>query len=225
VTQLIWRDGLPYSETYDDIYHARAGAYAQAEAVFISGNDIIARAQALGPDDEFQILETGFGLGSNFLQTCLAWSHSTQARLCFTSIEKHPLASSDYQQAHQLFPNQDFLNSLLEKLDLRLTDTLIHLNSQLSLRYLHADVLWALSKISSGSIEVLYLDGFAPSKNPHMWSLPVCQELFRVAKPQASLATWCVASLVRQNLSEAGFVVQKVAGFADKKEMLTGIKP
>jgi tRNA U34 5-methylaminomethyl-2-thiouridine-forming methyltransferase MnmC len=40
VTQLIWRDGLPYSETYDDIYHARAGAYAQAEAVFISGNDI-----------------------------------------------------------------------------------------------------------------------------------------------------------------------------------------
>lgn len=223
MTHLIWRDGLPYSEAYDDIYHARAGAYAQADAVFMRGNEIITRAQALGPTDEFHILETGFGLGSNFLQTCVAWQQTTQARLHFTSIEKHPLALTDFEQAHHAFTEPKLLKTLINSLHSS-SDTWLTITPQVRLRYLQEDVLAALRTVASQSVDALYLDGFAPSKNPQMWSLEVCQELFRIAKGRATLATWCVASTVRQNLSEAGFLVQKVAGFADKKEMLTGIK-
>ena len=224
MTHLIWRDGLPYSEAYDDIYHARAGAYAQADAVFIRGNDITTRAQTLGPTDEFHILETGFGLGSNFLQTCLAWHQTAQARLCFTSIEKHPLPPSDFVKAHHAFSEPKLLNTFLNSIQ-NPSETWLTVTPQIHLRYLQADVLTALSAVTSQSVDALYLDGFAPSKNPQMWSLELCQELFRIAKGRATLATWCVASTVRKNLSAAGFLVQKVAGFADKKEMLTGIKP
>ncbi|MES1163352.1 MAG: hypothetical protein ABUL50_09855 [Rhizobacter sp.] len=59
-------DGLPYSARYGDIYHPRAGAFAQAEHVFLRGNGLPDRWQGR---DRFVILETGFGLGNNFLAT------------------------------------------------------------------------------------------------------------------------------------------------------------
>src|SRR6185503_3294678 len=70
--------------------------------------------------------------------------------------------------------------------------------------------------------DAFYLDGFAPAKNPGIWSPEVVRELARVAAPDATLATWTVAGGVRAALSDAGFAIEKRAGFATKREMLTG---
>jgi hypothetical protein len=49
-------DGTPASAVYDDIYHARAGALAQARHVFLGGNGLPARWQGR---PHFDVLETG----------------------------------------------------------------------------------------------------------------------------------------------------------------------
>jgi tRNA U34 5-methylaminomethyl-2-thiouridine-forming methyltransferase MnmC len=69
-----------------------------------------------------------------------------------------------------------------------------------------------------------YLDGFAPSRNPDMWSAGLMQEVFRHTKTGGSFATYTSAGWVRRNLEAAGFAVEKRAGFAGKREMLCGRK-
>ena len=59
-------DGLPYAPDFGDRYHPRIGALAQARHVFLAGNDLPARWAGR---ERFTVLETGFGLGNNFLAT------------------------------------------------------------------------------------------------------------------------------------------------------------
>jgi tRNA 5-methylaminomethyl-2-thiouridine biosynthesis bifunctional protein len=73
--------------------------------------------------------------------------------------------------------------------------------------------------------DAFYLDGFAPDKNPEMWSSAVAKELARLAAPGATLATWCVAGTVRAALAQAGFGAERHPGFGRKREMLAGSFP
>src|SRR6185436_16561576 len=68
--------------------------------------------------------------------------------------------------------------------------------------------------------DAFYLDGFAPAKNPDMWTPALMRSLARLAAPGATAATWSVAATVRHALEETGFAVEKRAGFGEKKEML-----
>lgn len=84
-------DGTPYSAAFGDVYHSAHGGPAQARHVFLGGNDLPRRWQGR---DRFVILETGFGLGLNFLAAWQAWQDDPQRcrRLHFVSFEKHPLS-------------------------------------------------------------------------------------------------------------------------------------
>src|SRR5690606_19186986 len=94
--ELIIDDGVPVSSRYEDVYHSRSGALAQARHVFLSGNGLPQRWQGR---EAFTICETGFGTGNNFLATWQAWRADPQrsARLHFVSFEGHPFQPSDMQ--------------------------------------------------------------------------------------------------------------------------------
>jgi len=68
--------------------------------------------------------------------------------------------------------------------------------------------------------DAVFLDGFAPAKNPDMWSPELMRAVARVCAPGATAATWSVAAAVRDALRKAGFVSEKRRGFARKSEML-----
>jgi tRNA 5-methylaminomethyl-2-thiouridine biosynthesis bifunctional protein len=63
-------DGVPYSEAFADVYHSTDGGPAQSRHVFLGGNDVERRWAGR---ERFVVLETGFGLGLNFLATWQAW--------------------------------------------------------------------------------------------------------------------------------------------------------
>src|SRR5258707_521208 len=93
---LAFRDnGTPYSPLHDDIYHSAVGGLAQAEYVFLKGNDLPARWQNRRT---FTVLETGFGIGINFLMTWAAWRTDPARceRLHFVSTEKHPVSQAGF---------------------------------------------------------------------------------------------------------------------------------
>src|SRR2546421_280588 len=64
------RDQTPYSAAYGDVYHSAGGGPAQARHVFLAGN---ALPERWAHKRRFVILETGFGVGLNFLATWRAW--------------------------------------------------------------------------------------------------------------------------------------------------------
>lgn len=72
------------------------------------------------------------------------------------------------------------------------------------------------------SIDAWYLDGFAPAKNPDMWSESLFAAMAKLSKENTSLATFTAASFVRKSLIEHAFKCEKIKGFGRKREMLVG---
>ena len=216
-------DGLPVSPTYDDVYHAAAGAHAQARHVFLGGNGLPARWAGR---ERFVIVETGFGLGVNFMATWLAWrgDEARCANLHFVSFEKHPFAAADLAQAHTAFPEFAALSQALCAAWPPLlagTHRLCFDDGRVVLTLHFGDACAALPAIDDGA-DAFYLDGFAPAKNPELWSPALCRSLARIARRGATLATWSVAGDVRRALAAAGFAVERRPGFAGKRQMLAG---
>ena len=80
-----------------DVYASRSGAWGQAQSVFVDGCELTSRWQS---DRCIRLLETGFGLGINFLTTWASIKASNgAARLQYVAIEKHPFTSQDLRTA------------------------------------------------------------------------------------------------------------------------------
>ncbi|MDH5258794.1 MAG: bifunctional tRNA (5-methylaminomethyl-2-thiouridine)(34)-methyltransferase MnmD/FAD-dependent 5-carboxymethylaminomethyl-2-thiouridine(34) oxidoreductase MnmC, partial [Gammaproteobacteria bacterium] len=71
-------------------------------------------------------------------------------------------------------------------------------------------------------MDAWYLDGFAPSKNPDMWSAEICKKISSLSHIGTTFSTFTAAGFVRRNLQTAGFNVKKTSGFGKKREMLSG---
>lgn len=215
--------GTPFSEIYGDIYHSVAGGHEQARHVFLAGNGLPERWQGR---ECFVILETGFGLGLNFLATWRAWRDDPQRcpELHFVSLEKHPFPADDLAHAHAVWPEfESFSDELrrqwppMERGEHRLEFE----GGRLVLRLVFGDAVEELPKLDA-AVDAFYLDGFSPARNPELWSPELCQSLACHALPGATLATWSVAGIVRQALIAAQFEVKKRPGFAGKRQMLVG---
>ena len=216
-------DGTPYAAAYDDIYHTAHGGPAQARHVFLGGNDLPARWQGR---DRFVILETGFGLGLNFLAAWQAWRADPQRcrRLHFVSVEKHPLAASDLARAQQAWPEfAELAAELQQRWPLLSPGThRLHLDdNRVILTLVFGDATTQLREIDA-TVDAFFLDGFAPVNNPELWSPYLCKALARLAAPGTTLATWCLARSARDALAAAEFDLERRPGFAARREMLVG---
>jgi len=236
--------GVPYSPLYDDHYHSDAGAWTQARSVFLGGNGLPARWRGR---PRFVILETGFGLGHNFLATWDAWRQDPDrcSTLIFVSVEKHPLTVGDLARLHHIEPLSDALlasgsadpadhpapapeAAALARRLLAAWPTLTpgwhHLDfddagGRVSLMLGLGDVNELLPSLLA-RVDAFYLDGFSPARNPDMWRQDVLSRLHKLAAPQATAATWSFARVVREGLSQAGFTVTHEPGLGSKRDML-----
>lgn len=216
-------DGTPYSAIFDDVYHSIHGGPAQARHVFLGGNDLPVRWQGR---DRFVILETGFGLGLNFLTTWQSWRTDPQGcrRLHFISIEKHPFSAADLAIAQRAWPEFSALaNELQQHWPLLTPGThRLHLDqNRVILTLIFGDANTQLREVDA-SVDAFFLDGFSPARNPELWSPYLCKALARLAAPNATLATWCLARPARDALAAAEFDLERRPGFAARREMLVG---
>ncbi|PKO49639.1 MAG: bifunctional tRNA (5-methylaminomethyl-2-thiouridine)(34)-methyltransferase MnmD/FAD-dependent 5-carboxymethylaminomethyl-2-thiouridine(34) oxidoreductase MnmC, partial [Betaproteobacteria bacterium HGW-Betaproteobacteria-21] len=206
-----------------DVYHSYDGGLGQAQHVFLAGNGLPERWRGRR---QFVVLETGFGMGLNFLTTWAAW-RADPARadtLHFISCELHPFRVEDLIRIHAGWPQ---FAALADELHTRwpcLAPGLhrLHLDDgRVCLTLQFGDAREGLGRILA-RVDAFMLDGFAPQKNPDLWSARVYYTLARLAAPGATLATWSVAGEVREGLRRAGFVVKKAPGFGGKRQMLRG---
>jgi len=215
--------GLPFCETYGDVYHSAASALGQARYVFLAGNGLPGRWQGR---ECFTILETGFGVGLNFLATWAAWAADPQAcrQLHFVSLEKHPFCREDLAALQRDYPELAPLAAELQAQWPVLTPGIhrLHLaGGRLTLTLGLGDAQDLLPQLRLAA-DAFYLDGFSPAKNPELWTPYIFRGLARCAAAGATLATWTVAAAAREGLQSVGFVSEKMPGFAGKRDMLQG---
>ena len=213
-------DGVPHAADYNDRYHPRIGAAAQARHVFLTGNHLPARwAQRR----RFTIVETGFGLGNNFLATWDAWRRDPQRceRLHYVSVEAHPLTPDDLQRCHAASSWPE-LAAALQRAWPALTPGLHPIgfdDGRVQLLLAFGDVRAMLRELDVAA-DAFFLDGFAPDRNPAMWTPEVLRGLARHARDGATAATWSVARNVADGLRSAGFNVARADGIGGKREIL-----
>ncbi len=216
-------DGTPYSRDYGDVYHSAESGPGQAQHVFLGGNGLPrnwARARV------FTIVETGFGLGLNFLATWRLWRDDPARceHLHFVSIEKHPFDRATLAALHQRHDEFAPLARQLQQAWPPLVSGLHRLHfedDRLTLTLVFGDVAELVPRLRLRA-DAIFLDGFAPRLNQEMWSPQLMQRLARLARPGTTVATYSSASAVRQGLEAAGFAVEKCPGFGRKREMLRG---
>jgi tRNA 5-methylaminomethyl-2-thiouridine biosynthesis bifunctional protein len=219
-------DGTPFSPTFGDVYHSASGAFAQSEAVFLRGNGLPERWQRRRI---FTILETGFGMGVNFLASWLTWRSDPARceRLHFVSVEKHPFSRSDLRTALDAIVADASLSALAHELAnawpmlVPGTHRLEFEGGRVTLTLVFGVASEVLPKMWLRA-DAFYLDGFAPAKNPEIWSPAIFKALARVAGEEATFATWSSAGEVKRALEASGFEYRKVAGFGTKRAMLVG---
>jgi len=216
-------EGTPYSPAYGDVYHSADSGPGQARHVFVGGNDLPRRWAGARV---FTILETGFGLGLNFLATWREWRADPARceRLHFVSIEKHPFDRGALRTLHRRYGEFAPLAELLQQAWPPLVAGLHRLHFEderltLTLAFGDADLLTPRLRLRADAI---YLDGFAPRCNPEMWSPQLMRRLSRLARPGTTIATYSSAGAVRQGLEAAGFALEKCPGFGRKRDMLRG---
>lgn len=228
-------EGTPVSRDFDDVYFSNDNGLEETRYVFLDGNHLGTRFPE-HPRSLFVVAESGFGTGLNFLTLwqafdCFraAYPEATLQRLHFISFEKFPLTAHDLRLAHQSWPE---LAHWAEQLQTQWPPAiggchrLILDDGRVTLDLWLGDINDLTDKLDDSmnqKVDAWFLDGFAPAKNPDMWSPHLFSAMARLARPGATLATFTSAGFVRRGLQEAGFTMRKTKGFGRKRDMLVGV--
>lgn len=216
-------DGTPRNARFDDIYRSASGGLEQARHVFLGGCGL---PQAWADRAQWRILETGFGLGLNFLAAWRAWKDDPQRPriLHFVSIEAFPVAAEDIVRSAAAHPE---LAPLASELASRWWGLLAGFHrlafedGRVLLTLCVGDVREMLRE-QSFHPDSIFLDGFSPDRNGAMWELATFKSLARLCRRGTSIATWTVAGQVRRDLAQCGFRLEKVEGLPPKRHSLRG---
>ena len=226
--QIDWDEqGNPHSREFCDVYFSTESGLAETRHVFLVQNDLANRFTALPEHGRLVIGETGFGTGLNFL---CAWQlfeecATASARLHFVSVEKFPLSLVDLQRSLALWPE---LAAFAEQLLAQYVavhegfQRFVFDGGRVTLTLLIGDALEMLPQLD-GQIDAWFLDGFAPAKNPEMWTPQLFAELARLAAPDSTIGTFTSTGWVRRALNAAGFKMKRVPGIGHKWEVLRGV--
>ncbi|GAP37029.1 FAD-dependent 5-carboxymethylaminomethyl-2-thiouridine(34) oxidoreductase MnmC [Piscinibacter sakaiensis] len=209
----------PRSLAYQDVYHPASGALAQARHVFLAGNGLPERWRGTA---RFVVLETGFGLGNNFLATWQAWCDDPQrcGRLVFVSVEGHPVDAAELRAAHAGSALPARAAALCDAWPPRTAGLhrLAFDGGRVELLLAFGDIAASLPALVA-EVDAVYLDGFAPARNPAMWEPRVFKAIARLGRAGTTAATWSAARAVRDGLKAAGFSVSAAAGQGGKRDI------
>ena len=226
--------GTPVADAFDDVYFSNDSGIDETQYVFLGGNDI--QQRWLTHDAaHFVVAETGFGTGLNCLVVMKAFAEFRQQhpthplkQLNIITCEKFPLSPSDIATALAFFPTvKPLADALLAQYPVTIDGChrLVFNDWSCVLDIWLGDVHDVMPQWHSpkhGLVDAWFLDGFAPSKNPDMWSETLFEQMARVSKTGATLATFTAAGFVKRGLQSVGFTMKKRKGFGRKRDMLIG---
>lgn len=220
-------DGAPFSNRFNDRYHSfEHGGVDQSVGSFLHGCGLPQKWQG---QKQWRILETGFGMGLNFLVTWQAWRDDPLRcqRLHFISTEAYPVNAEALLQAArtnypQLLPLAEALAAQYVEMHsgihrLRFDDGRVHLT-------LAIGDAKTFMREQGWRVDSIYLDGFKPTKNPDIWDDYTLKAAAKCSIANHTIAaSWCIARRVQDALTRCGFQVERVPGTPPKRHNLRAL--
>lgn len=237
--QVIWRDGVPYSPLFDDVYFSSFNGFSEKEHVFIHANHLPLRFAQVPEDACFTIAETGFGTGLNFLATWHYWLQhaSSQSKLFYYTTELYPLTREELSKCLKLWPMLDHERQALLNAYPVLTPGIHWLSfeqGRIQLVLMIGDALDCYEQLlESGDplhekdcrdwfVDAWFLDGFSPEKNARIWQDKLFYFMSLLSKKGTSFSSSGVDDHVYQALKAHGFDPALVEGDEQKCPMIHG---
>ena len=227
---VVWdAQGTPRSTRFGDIYRNQGldglGGLAQSRHVFLQGCGLLG-PQALWRDQpQWTLLETGFGLGLNFLATWAAWRADPHRprHLHFVSVEAFPVTAEDLIRSVTHWPELQPLAATLAQHWWGLLEGVHRLDLDDGQVHLTLGIGSAEHRLPQLSLQAdsVFLDGFSPDVNPELWSTSVLSQVAAHCRAGTRLSTWSVTRSVRETLISLGFQVERVPGLPPKRHALT----
>ncbi len=218
-------DGTPHNRRFNDRYRGDGdhglGGILQARHVFLGGCGL---PDAWRAAPRWTLLETGFGLGLNFLATWQAWRADPQAPqvLHYVAIDAWPPTADDLQRSVAPYPE---LAPLAQELAARWAGLLpgfhrLAFDEGRVLLTLCIGEVRAMLRELRFEADSVYLDGFTPALNPDMWDPHTLKAVSHLCRRGTRVATWTIARSVRDALAQNGFLVEKAPGLPPKRDCL-----
>ncbi len=200
---------------WDECYHSKHGAIQEAKHVFIKNG------LALFPNQKVSVLEIGFGTGLNAFITYLEAQKLGQT-IDYVGVEAYPISEEELQSMN--YPEE--LNALDSK---PIFDKMHALNweekNDLSESFSLTKRKQFFEEIDDvEKFDLIYFDAFGYRVQPELWSVSVFERMFKSLKNNSVLVTYAARGVIKRNMIEVGFTVEKLAGPPGKREMFRARK-
>lgn len=215
----ITEDGSPtiYSLGYEEHYHSVHGARTETNKIFIDygllyryHNDKIS---------SIRIFEVGFGTGLNALQSAIEAS-KYGIKIEYYTIELHPLPFDIYNSFGKNITD-DRERDIFLSIHQCPWGQMTYISDMFSINKIHDSLL--SSEIPS-DIGLVYFDAFSPNTQPELWTKEVFFSICKKMTVKGVLTTYCSKGQVRRDLSDVGFVVERLPGPPHKREVIRATK-
>lgn len=199
-----------------DAYHSLNGAVTESLHVFIDAGlryyvaDRNADPAAPGTDTPVRILEVGFGTGLNALL-----SAQTGIPVHYTGLELYPVPRETWQALDYA------ADPLFGRLHETLWDTPAAITPWFTLHKRQADLVGTQFETT---FDVVYMDAFAPTTQPELWTPEMFAKLYAATAPGGVLVTYCAKGEVKRALRAAGYSLRRLPGAPGKRHMLRATK-
>ncbi len=210
-----------FSEQFNEIYHSRHGAIQESEHVFLKAG-LEASLQQKKGEERIRIFEVGFGTGLNALLTMLR-AEKKNLKVEYETVELYPVPIEIIKQLN--YPQQlnfAYCYGPYHTMHLVRWDEWHELTPYFHFRKINTSLLEVT--LTSGTIDLIYFDAFAPEHQPEMWSVEVFRKLYEALAPGGILMTYCSKGTVQRAMKEVGFSLEKLPGPPGKREMLRARK-
>ena len=202
---------------WDEQYHSKHGAIAEALHVFIKEG--LQHRMALHQASEICIMEIGFGTGLNAFLTYLE-SEKQDTIIRYTGIEAYPLGIPEIEKLNYstLLKASEEKFREIHKVPWEQTCEISPKFELLKKQQFFSDIK------TEDAFHLIFFDAFGIRVQPHLWTESIFQTMFTSLKKGGTLVTYAANGNARRAMQSVGFSVERLPGPPGKKEMLRATK-
>lgn len=200
---------------WEECYHSKHGAIQEAQHVFIKNG------LSLFQNQKIAILEIGFGTGLNAFITLLE-AKKMQQTIDYVGVEAYPISADEVLNMNYVAELDAMKESaIFNKMHESDWGEKIVLNDGfvLTKRKQFFEEIDDVNKF-----DLIYFDAFGYRVQPELWSTAIFDKMYKSLKMNGVLVTYAARGIVKRNMIEVGFKVEKLEGPPGKREMFRARK-
>lgn len=184
------------NEQVGESYHSQTGAVEEALKKYA----IPCKIKELAKTGKITILDVCFGMGYNSaMAISVALEENPDCEIEVIGLECDEEIISKIQEVNP--PIAFFVQYK------RLTPQSLEFKQErVTVKVLLGDARETVKGLADDHFDAIFFDPFSPKTAPEMWQIPFFEQMYRVMKDSAILATYSCARMARNNMSKAGLM-------------------